>query len=127
MNARDQATLQETRSRVEKEVEAFASEHPLFDEVAEDLVPFLNAGMSLEDAYEKAIWANPVTRDKEMDRLAKEKEAKQLEAAKEKTAKAKKAKSANVSSRDTEKAPTGTLGTMEDTLRDTYRDIQQRN
>jgi len=127
LNARDQATLQEQRQRVEEEVGAFASEHPLFDEVSEDLIPFVNAGLSLEEAYEKAIWANPVTREKEVERLAKEREDASREKAKQAAEKAKKAKSANVRGRDTVKAPTGPLGSMEDTLRNTYHEIQQRS
>jgi len=127
LNAKDQATLQEARTRVESEVEAFASEHPLFESVSDDLIPFLNAGLSLEDAYDKAIWANPVTREKEMERLSKENETALREKAKQEAEKALKAKSTNVSSRDTAKAPTGPLGSMDDTLRETFRDIQKRS
>jgi hypothetical protein len=29
------------------------------------MVPFVKQGIALKDAYEKAVWANPVTRQKE--------------------------------------------------------------
>ncbi len=124
-----EATLQAAREKVQSEVEAFASdpEHSYFDEVADDLIPFLNAGVSLEDAYEKAVWANHVTRQKEQDRILKVKEESLLEESKVRANTAKKAKSTNVRSRDTKRTPTGPVGTMEDTMHETLRDIKTRN
>ena len=126
LNQKDQATLQEARTRVESEVEAFASEHPMFDELSDDMLPYLNAGFSLTDAYEKATWANPVTRQKEQQRITEEGEKAALEKANEKVAKAKKASSTNVRSRDTSTAPTEPTGTMEDTMHETLREIKNR-
>lgn len=128
LTASQQRTLQETRERVESDVSKFASDpsHSYFDDVADDIVPLIKAGYSLDEAYEKAIWANPVTRQKELDRLQTEKEAKSKEKAKQDAQAALKAKSVNVRSRDTTKTPTALHGTMEDTLRDTYRAIQNR-
>jgi len=59
------------------EVNAFASDpaHPFFDEVADDIVAFVRAGDSLSKAYEKAVWANPVTREKEIARQQAMKDA----------------------------------------------------
>lgn len=122
----EQRSLQERRDKVTKDVEAFATEHSYFDDVADDIIPFINAGMSLEDAYEKAVWANPVTRQKEIDRIQKESEDNLKKEKEEKRKKSEKAKSANVRSLDTNKAPTEPTGSMEDTLRDTYREIQNR-
>ena len=124
-----QRTLQEARARVERDVEAFAAdpEHEFFDEISEQMVPLINSGYSLEDAYKNAIWLNPVTRQKEIDRTAKAAEEKALEEAKKEAEKAKKAKSANVRGRDTSKASTEPTGTMEDTMREVYRDIQNRS
>ena len=121
-----QESQQEKQSKIEKEVAAFASEHEFFDDVADDIVPFINAGHTLSEAYEKAIWANPVTRQKEIDRLENEK-AEALEKEKqEKIQKAKKAKSTNVRTQDTNKAPTGPKVKMFDDLSDVYDDIQSR-
>lgn len=129
LSAKDQEALQAAKDRVGAEVEAFASdpEHSYFDEVSDDLIPYLNAGYSLQDAYEKAVWANPVTRQKEQDRIQSEKEAELREKANDKANKAKKAKSANVRTRDTKAVPTEPLGTMEDTMHETLREIQNRN
>ena len=120
---------QAERERVNREVEEFASDpnHPFFDEVSEQIVPLINAGYTLEDAYENAIWLNPVTRQKEMDRTAKEAADKAQEEAKKEAEKAKKAKAANVRGRDTNRASTEPTGTMEDTMREVYREIQSRS
>ena len=34
--------------------------HPYFDEVADDIIALLKTGASLQEAYDKAVWANPV-------------------------------------------------------------------
>ena len=124
-----QRTLQEARTRVEQDVEAFASDpaHEFFDEVSEQMIPLINAGYSMEDANNNAIWLNPVTRQKEVDRTAKEAEKKALQEAEKEAEKARKAKSANVRGRDTSKASTEPTGTMEDTMRQVYREIQSRS
>ena len=110
-------------------METFASdpEHEFFDEVSEQIVPLINAGYSLEDAYANAIWLNPVTRQKEIDRTAKEAAKKAEAEAKQEAEKAKKAKAANVRGRDTSRDSTEPTGTMDDTLRDTFREIQNRS
>jgi hypothetical protein len=121
-----QESQQEKRAKAEKEIEAFASDHEFFNEVADDIVPFLHSGLSLEESYDKAIWANPITRQKEIDRIEKEKADEIEKAKKEKVEKAKKAKSTNINSRDTNKTPTGPKGKMFDNLNDLYTDIQTR-
>lgn len=129
LNERNQADLQVARERVVNEVEAFASDpkHPYFEEIEGDVATFITAaGMSLEDAYEKAVWANPITRQKEMNRINEEKGATQLEEARKKAEAAKKAKAANVKSRDTKYSPTEKSGTMEDTMKDVMKEIRSR-
>ena len=129
LSASEQRSQQEARDRVNAEVEAFASdpEHEFFDEVSEQIIPLINAGYTLEDAYNNAIWLNPVTRQKEIDRTAKEAAEKAALDAKQEVEKAKKAKAANVRGRDTSKSSTEPTGTMEDTMRDVYREIQNRS
>jgi len=129
INASQQKSLQEAHSRVQADVEAFASDpaHEFFDEVSEQIVPLINAGYSLEDAYENAIWLNPVTRQKSIDQTAKEAAAKAEETAKQEAEKARKAKVVNVRGRDTNKASTEPTGTMDDTMREVYREIQSRS
>lgn len=121
-----QESQQEKQAKAMKEVEAFASDHELFNEVADDIVPFINTGLTLQEAYDKAIWANPVTRQKELDRIEKEKTEKLEKDKQEKVKNANKAKSTNVKSRDTNKAPTELSGKMFDDMPDIYREIQNR-
>ena len=61
---REQQQFEETRTRVASEVESFSKTAPYFEEVAEDIVAFINSGSDLKTAYDKAVWANPVTRAK---------------------------------------------------------------
>jgi len=128
LNERNQADLQVARERVVKEVEEFASkpEHSYFEEIEGDIAQFISSGMSLEDAYEKAVWANPITRQKEINRINEEKGATQLEEARKKAEALKKAKATNVKSRDTQYSPTEKTGTMEDTIKATMKEIRSR-
>lgn len=125
----------EASERVTKEVTAFADakdekgnpKHPYFDECAEDIVALLQAGHTLEQAYEKAIWANPVTRAKETNRLKEEQEAALRAKAKKEAEEAKRSRSTNVNSKDTRRAPTASkTGNWEDSLVVTLQDIKQR-
>lgn len=126
--ARDQAAMTEAQTRIAKEVDAFASDpgHAYFDEVADDVVAMIRAGFSLQDAYDKAVWANPVTRQKELARLNTENEKKLRENARLDALKAEKAKSTNIRGRETERAPTEPLGSMEDTMRSELRRIKDK-
>lgn len=129
------ASRRQSEERIAKEVSAFAeakddkgnAKHPYFDECAEDIVALINAGHTLEKAYEKAVYANPVTREKEIARLSKEREAAlRAQAAKDAQA-ARHASRTNVTSRDTGKEPTAPKGKKwEDTLDETMREIKER-
>lgn len=128
LTEREEIALQAAASQVEKEVTAFASDpsHPYFDEVADDIVAMIQAGANLQDAYDKAIWANHVTREKEIARLNKENEAKLKNKSKTEADAARKAASSNVRSRDTNRTPTEPLGTMEDTMKSKLAEIKAR-
>lgn len=128
LTARRQAELNEARNRAASEVTSFASDpaNPYFDEVADDIVAMIQAGHSLKDAYEKAVWANPVTRQKEIARLQTESEAKLKQKATEEAEAARRASSTNIRGRETRRAPTEPKGTMEDTMRDTLERIRNR-
>lgn len=128
MTARQQAELSEAQAKAGKEVEAFAADtkaHPYFDEVATDIAAFVAQGKTLPEAYESAVWANPVTRQKEVARVQTEHETKLKENARLSSLPKKKAASVNVRG-DAERTPTEPIGTMEDTIRDTYRQMRAR-
>ena len=121
-------------SQVSNDVSSFADakdatgnlKHPYFNDVADTIVILLNGGASLQDAYDQAVWANPVTRAKETARLKTETEKSLREKSKTEAEKARQASSANVRDRDTRKAPTEPLGKMEDTMKETLADIKAR-
>lgn len=129
------AAAEETKTRVANEVTAFADakdekgqpKHPYFDECAEDIVALINAGHTLEKAYEKAIYANPVTRAKEIARLQTESEAALRAKAKQEAEKSRNASRSNVNSRDTTRAPTASkVGNWEAGLDATLQEIKAR-
>jgi hypothetical protein len=130
----DQRTT-ETKNRVASEVTAFADakdekgnpKHPHFDECAEDIVALIHAGHTLDKAYEKAVYANPVTRAKELDRVRKADEEALRAKAKQEAEKARNASRTNVNSRDTRRTPTApTAKGWEDTLEATMQEIKNR-
>ena len=126
LNASQQSSLQEKQAKISTEVEAFASEHPYFDNLADDIAAEIRAGHELEEAYRRAYRASHYY-DKDIEKQRKEEEKQAKEAKKKEAEQAKKASSANVRGRDTKKAPTAPKGTMEDTMRETFRKIQSRN
>ena len=128
LTSREQATFVEAQTRVANEVEVFASDpaHTYFDEVADDIVAMIRSGASLQEAYDKAVWANPVTREKEYARRLADDEKKHKENARLDALKAKQAASVNVRGRETRRAPTEPLGSMEETMKQTLADIRAR-
>lgn len=130
LNSREQQEANEARSKLQAEIDAFASDpaHQYFDEVANDIAGLLRSGAAkdLKDAYDKAIWANPITRAKEQARLTAEAEAKAKAEAAERAKQARKATGANV--RSSAKAASGTapLGSIDDTLNAALAAIKSR-
>lgn len=121
--------IETTRQSVQKEVEAFAADtkaHPYFDEVSQDIAGFVQMGLSLQDAYDKAVWANPTTRAKEQARLLTEHEAKLKENARLSALPKKQAKGVNLKSDGDGAAPTEPLGSLEDTIRSTHKAMKAR-
>lgn len=128
LTERQQAEYQQTLTRVSQEVEQFASDdkHPYFDECADDIALYIKAGATLQDAYDKAVWANPVTRAKETARVKTETEQALRGQAEKDIAQARKAAGGNVRPAETPKAPTEPKGSMDDTMRDTLKKIRAR-
>ena len=129
LSQRDQETLNVKREQAATEISNFASDpsHPYFDEVSDDILLLINSGASLEDAYEKAVWGNPTTRQKELDRVQAETAEKKRTDDIAKATAAKAAKSVNVKSRNTPASPTEKLGSMDDTLSETMNKIKSRS
>lgn len=130
LNGREQQEIAEARSKLQAEIDAFASDpaHQYFDEVANDIAGLLRSGAakSLKDAYDKAIWANPITRAKEQARLTAEAEAKAKAEAAERAKQARKATGANVKSSAKAASGTAPLGSIDDTLNAALATIKSR-
>jgi len=130
LTAEQTARVEELRSKTATEVDAFASDpkHPYFDEVAEDITLLLqNPKTSLEQAYERAVWANPVTRAKEQARVQKDTEDGIRKKAEADAKAALKARGTQIRGRESEKSSPELIGTMEDTMRETLKEIQSRS
>lgn len=121
-----QAKIEAEKTRIAEEVETFAADakaHPYFDECADHITRLVSAGYSLQEAYDTAVLANPVTRAKEVIRIQNEHEKKLRENARLNALPAKKAAGTNVRTRDSTKAPTEPLGTWDDTMKEKLAEI----
>jgi len=127
-----QAAQQEARSQAEKEIAAFAADekaHPYFNDVSAEMTMLIQAdrGLSLQDAYDRAVRLNPVTYAKEVARIQTEHEAKLKENARLESLPKKKAVAVNIKSRDTQRSPTEPSGAnLEDSLKATLANMRAR-
>ena len=130
LNGREQQEANEVRNKLQAELDTFASDpaHQYFDEVANDIAGLLRSGAAkdLKDAYDKAIWANPITRAKEQARLTADADAKAKAEAAERAKQARKATGANVKSSAKAASGTAPLGSIDDTLSAALANIKSR-
>lgn len=123
-----QAKFAEAQQRADAETNAFYADpaNVYINEVGHDMVPFVKMGLSLKEAYTKAVWGNPVTREKEIARFQTEAAEKLKANAKTEAETARKASSTNVRSTESRRAPTEPKGSMDDTMRETLKKIRDR-
>lgn len=129
LNTWQQSQLAAAKEKARLEVEAFASDkenHPYFEEVSEDIAKFIGMGLDLKTAYDRAVWANPITRAKEQGRLDKARVAEAARKAKEEKERRLRARAPNIRATPTNRRPTAKVGSIDDTLRETLRDINSR-
>lgn len=130
LNGREQQEADKARTALQAEIDTFASDpaHQYFDEVANDIAGLLRSGAAkdLKDAYDKAIWANPITRAKEQARLTADAETKAKAEAAERVKQARKATGANVKSSAKAASGTAPLGSIDDTLSAALANIKSR-
>lgn len=128
--SREQQELNAKREAFEREVNEFANnpDNHYFAEVANDIANLLKTGAatSLPQAYEMAVYSNPGTRAKELDRLASERAAavKEAEAARVQSAEA--AQAVNVKTTTKTRDGTMPVGSLDETLEETMRNINAR-
>jgi hypothetical protein len=79
LDGQAQQELQVRQAQIAQDVQSFATDpkNIYFAEVYQDMVALVQGGVAkdLQSAYEKAIWQNPVTREKELARVSEEKAA----------------------------------------------------
>lgn len=115
---------QEVLTKLQAEVDAFAGNpaNVYFKEV-EHLIPqILASGLAkdLQSAYDQAVLANPVTRDKEIARRTAESASKAAAEAKAKAEAAARAAGANVKLKPKAASAATPLGSIDDTLNEVY-------
>ena len=126
--AEQSARMQEVARAVDRFSSDPARVH--FVDVYQQMIPLVKAGVSLEDAYEQAVWANPGTRAKEIAKLdaAKAEASRVQREAEDARARAAK-KSAGFGVKSSPKSNSGTAkaGTIDDTLQEAYDTIMARD
>lgn len=131
LSAGQKAEQDKVGERIAKEIEDFSKDpaHPYFDEVAEDIQRLFASGMAnnLAEAYEKAVFANPTTRQKEIDRLTAERTS--AVSAETQTRKDKVARltADNVTALPKSRDGTVPVGSIDDTLSETMAAISSRS
>jgi hypothetical protein len=117
------------QAEVQEQVNAFADDpkNVYFEQVAPQIDALLRQDprLTLEEAYKTAVQLNPVTRQKEIDRLVAEKAAKDHQAAQVRAEAARKAARTNVVSSGRGRAAPP-AGSVDETLRQAYDEIQAR-
>lgn len=128
LTAQQRVQISALREEVSKQIDSFIADpkHAYFAEVQDDILKLVNAGYTLDAAYDAAVWANPVTRQKELNKSQEATKQKLLEEERKKAEAARKAGASNVRGRDTTKTPTEPLGSLDDTLNETLAEIKSR-
>jgi hypothetical protein len=120
-----QQLAQREQASVEAELKAFQSANPHFDAVREDMGRMIQAGIvnTLQDAYDRAIWARPDIRQRILADQRAADEAKRAEAAAKVSADAKKAMAVNV--KGTMSASSSAGGDMWSDMENTARKLMR--
>lgn len=131
-----QHAVAQARTAASVELENFKGEknadgslkHEFFNEVADDMADLIqvNPKLNLGDAYDKAVYANPVTRAKMFEKAQAASLEKQRKADEEKATAAAKARGLKVKGEERERASPDLVGSMDQTMRETMADIKAR-
>ena len=128
--SRQQQDQEALRGRLDLEIKAFSEDpaNPYFNELVDDIAKLFETGQAsdLKDAYDKAVYLNPVTRQKEIDRLTAVKSMTKSAEELAREAKIAAAQAADVSVGSKAKNGTVLVGSIDDTLRETMAQIANR-
>jgi len=129
----EQAKISLRQETVRSEITTFKDEkddsgalkRPHFEEVRAEMASLMQSGSAknLDDAYDKACWANPGVRKQILETSEKAKEAQRLDAAKQAASKAEKAKGVTVRTKKAGETAPSKKGSWEDTLTDTAEEL----
>lgn len=113
------------RAELAAEIDAFAADpkNPDFDLLAPEITNLLRMGHNLREAYDKAVWLNPVTREKALQSAAAERAEAERKAKAEAAAKAASLAKANVKPTAKNASAAAALESMDDTLKGAYAKI----
>lgn len=130
LSATERQQTDQRKAEMSKQVDAFASDtkNVYWNEVADDMAALLTKGVvgTLQEAYDKAVWLNPVTRMKEVTRTAAVNAEKAVSEAKAKAEKARAATAANVKTRARTGSAATSADSLDDTLNEALADIRNR-
>lgn len=128
--ARQQQDREVVQVQLGKEIEVFSADpaHPYFEELASDIAKLFetNQASSLQEAYDKAVYLNPTTRMKEIDRLTAERTNDLTSAEQARKAKIAAATAADISLTSKPRDGTVPVGSIDDTLAETMAAINSR-
>jgi len=140
LQQRDAQAQQFEDTQADTAVEAFRNatdengiKYPHFDIVSNSMASYIEQeasigqSLSLEDAYDRAIWADPIIRQQLLSEQATNGESLRQQEKKDLVDKAKKADKVNLQQKGSyNEKPSKPTGSLNDTLKDTMHDIQHR-
>lgn len=131
VTSRQQQEEAAVKQQLEKEIEAFAADpaYPFFQELVDDIAKLFETGQAsnLKEAYDKAVYLNPVTRQKELDRLTAAKAQELTAAERQRQEKIAKSSAADLSLDPRSQNGTVPVGTIDETLAATMARIAGRS
>ena len=129
--SRQQQDMTAATERLSAEITAFAQDpaHPYFNELVDDISKLFETGQAtnLQEAYDKAVYLNSTTRQKEIDRLTAEKSNSATAEEQARRDKIAKSTAADLSLDPKSKNGTVPIGSIDDTLAETMARIQGRS
>ena len=141
LSQREQLAQQQEVSQAQNSIASFSNEvdesgklrYPHFDIVRNTMADIIESNerqgfkISLEQAYDNAVWATPEIRQHLLSEQAVQGESQRQQGLKEKTLKAKRANKINVQAKGSyDEKPNKPTGSLNDTLRETLSDINNR-
>lgn len=130
LEAENQRRFEEHKSKVAAEVQAFASDpkNDLFSQAAGEIATLMRADakLTLAQAYEKAVWSLPETRKISIERQAKADAEVREKEERERAEKAAATSRGSTRTTPRQSSATAPKGTMDDTMRETLKEIRAR-